>query len=206
MSEPQSITRMWAAQITEIWHRTRDGFFEMGRKLIEAKTALPHGAFLQMIESELPFGPDTAQRFMAIASDPKLTNAASVRHLPPSYSTLNELRKLDDRNFARAIERGDIHPDMERSAATRLVKIQRLKQRTMPVQHSTGAIDPWKSGRRWPTILIDPPWPFEPWSRTTGMDRSADNHYGTTMTLDEIYALDVAALAADDCVLFVWGT
>lgn len=52
-------------------------------------------------------------------------------------------------------------------------------------------------------IYADPPWRFEPRSRDTGMDRSADNHY-PTMTLNEIMALKVPA--ADDCVLFLWAT
>ena len=33
-------------------------------------------------------------------------------------------------------------------------------------------------------IFADPPWRFEPYSRITGMDRAADNHY-PTMTTDE---------------------
>ena len=37
------------------------------------------------------------------------------------------------------------------------------------------------------------------------LDRAADNHY-PTMTLDEIKALDVPSIAADDCVLFLWAT
>jgi len=52
-------------------------------------------------------------------------------------------------------------------------------------------------------VYADPPWRFEPYSRATGMDRAADNHY-PTMTLDEIKALAVPA--ADDCVLFLWAT
>ena len=47
------------------------------------------------------------------------------------------------------------------------------------------------------------PWRFEPWSRTTGMNRAADNHYGT-MSLAEIKAIRVPA--APDCVLFLWAT
>ena len=37
------------------------------------------------------------------------------------------------------------------------------------------------------------------------MDRGGRNHY-PTMSLEEIKALDVAAIAADDCVLFLWAT
>jgi N6-adenosine-specific RNA methylase IME4 len=54
-------------------------------------------------------------------------------------------------------------------------------------------------------VVADPEWRFEPWSRETGMDRSADNHYPTSVT-EVIAARDVASIAADDCVLFLWAT
>jgi N6-adenosine-specific RNA methylase IME4/ParB-like chromosome segregation protein Spo0J len=52
-------------------------------------------------------------------------------------------------------------------------------------------------------IYADPPWRFEPYSRKTGMDRAADNHY-PTMTLDQLAAIELPA--APDCVLFLWAT
>lgn len=52
-------------------------------------------------------------------------------------------------------------------------------------------------------IYGDPPWRFEPFSRDTGLDRAADNHY-PTMELGDIKALQVPA--APDCVLFLWAT
>jgi N6-adenosine-specific RNA methylase IME4 len=58
---------------------------------------------------------------------------------------------------------------------------------------------------RYGVIVADPEWRFEPWSRSTGMDRSADNHYPTSC-LDVIKARDVPSIAADDCVLFLWAT
>ncbi len=54
-------------------------------------------------------------------------------------------------------------------------------------------------------IVADPEWRFEPWSRVTGMDRSADNHYPTSVT-EVIAARDVPSIAADECVLFLWAT
>jgi N6-adenosine-specific RNA methylase IME4 len=57
--------------------------------------------------------------------------------------------------------------------------------------------------KQYGVIYADPPWRFEPYSRLTGMDRAADNHY-PTMTLEEIKALPVPA--AKDCVLFLWST
>lgn len=52
-------------------------------------------------------------------------------------------------------------------------------------------------------IYADPAWRFACWSGK-GAARSADNHYDT-MSLDEICALPVADVAADDCVLFMWA-
>ena len=59
--------------------------------------------------------------------------------------------------------------------------------------------------KQYGVILADAAWRFEVWSRETGMDRAADNHY-PTMTTEEIKALDVAAIAAPISVLFQWAT
>jgi N6-adenosine-specific RNA methylase IME4 len=59
--------------------------------------------------------------------------------------------------------------------------------------------------KKYGVILADPEWRFEPWSRETGMDRAADNHYPTSVT-ETIALRDVASIAADDCVLFLWAT
>ena len=56
---------------------------------------------------------------------------------------------------------------------------------------------------RYPVIYIDPPWRFEPYSRETGLDRAADNHY-PTMTFEELCALKIPAAA--DCIMFMWAT
>jgi N6-adenosine-specific RNA methylase IME4 len=59
--------------------------------------------------------------------------------------------------------------------------------------------------KRYGVILEDPEWRFEPYSRESGMDRAPENHYPTSTT-EEIAARDVASIAADDCVLFMWAT
>jgi N6-adenosine-specific RNA methylase IME4 len=53
-------------------------------------------------------------------------------------------------------------------------------------------------------VLADPPWDFKTWS-AKGEGRSARRHYNI-MPLDEIKALPVGAVAADDSVLFLWAT
>jgi N6-adenosine-specific RNA methylase IME4 len=59
--------------------------------------------------------------------------------------------------------------------------------------------------KKYGVILADPEWRFEPWSRLTGLDRAADNHYPTSCT-EVIAARDVPSIAADDCVLFLCAT
>ncbi len=59
--------------------------------------------------------------------------------------------------------------------------------------------------KRYGVIYADPEWRFEVFSRDTGMDRAADNHYPTSTT-DEICARPVGDIAADDCALFLWAT
>ncbi|MHA1569827.1 MAG: MT-A70 family methyltransferase [Alphaproteobacteria bacterium] len=57
-------------------------------------------------------------------------------------------------------------------------------------------------GRRYGAIYADPPWSFTTYS-DKGDGRSASNHYAT-MSIDGIKALPVEAIAAPNCVLFMW--
>jgi N6-adenosine-specific RNA methylase IME4 len=59
--------------------------------------------------------------------------------------------------------------------------------------------------RRYGVIVADPPWPFKVYSRATGLDRSAENHY-PVQTIEDICTLPVADIAAKDCVLWLWCT
>lgn len=69
--------------------------------------------------------------------------------------------------------------------------------------------EPWPFGDLRPgaygAILADPPWHFQAWaSPPYGKGRAAESHYDT-MSEDELSALPVASLGADDCVLFMWA-
>ena len=59
------------------------------------------------------------------------------------------------------------------------------------------------SGFRAGTIAIDAPWPFEYYSERAA--HAVFEHY-ETMSVDDIKALPVGELAADDCALFMWAT
>jgi hypothetical protein len=104
----------WVERIAEAWRASVAAIIETGRLLNEAKDELAHGEWLAMIENDLPFGPRTAQRLMAIAGDERLTNPTHVSHLPPSWGTLYELSKLDDAAFESGVSDGTIHAGMTR--------------------------------------------------------------------------------------------
>jgi N6-adenosine-specific RNA methylase IME4 len=87
----------------------------------------------------------------------------------------------------------------------RALRINQKKERRAQLEAELGARQRALPDRRYGVIYADPPWRFQPWSRETGMDRAAENHYPTSL-LAEIKALDVESIAAADCVLFLWST
>lgn len=70
------------------------------------------------------------------------------------------------------------------------------------VEISKGNAPLGQIAERYPVIYADPPWRYE-YIETES--RAIENQY-PTMTLDEIKALDLDAIALDDCVLFMWAT
>ena len=84
---------------------------------------------------------------------------------------------------------------------------------TLKIQYEGTEIDltgPWPrmsmidAVKKYSIIYADPPWRYKVYSKK-GLGRSAESHY-PTMELEDIRALPVGTLAADDCVLFLWTT
>ena len=96
--------------------------------------------------------------------------------------------------------------------STRLLKAgelaRELAEREANQRDDTCTVDDFAalgaSGKKFGAILADPPWTYKVYSGK-GKARSAERQYDT-MTLDDIKALPVASLAADDCALFMWAT
>jgi N6-adenosine-specific RNA methylase IME4 len=201
---PSDARRAWADRIAAAGRSTIDGILAVGRLLSEAKAQLPRGEFEAMIGRDLPFKPSTAQRLMKIAADERLSNPAHVQLLPPHWGTLYELSKLDDARFAAKLKSGEIHPDMQRRDIIMADKRERRTQREAELAARQLALPDKCCG----VLYSDCAWRFEVWSRETGMDRAADNHY-LTMKVAELIALKdtlIAKAAAADCVHFMWTT
>src|SRR5262249_47566584 len=153
----------------------------------------------------LPFSEDTAERLMAIARNRVLADSAHVRSLPPVWSTLYQLSRIDCRYLQKWIVNGDIHPEMERSDVIAL----RQSLRRLPYENSVDGgctvkdlNSLIKRNKKFAVIYADPPWSFKVYSGK-GKSRSAERHYNC-MSLDDIKRLPVSELAADDCALLLW--
>lgn len=103
---------------------------------------------------------------------------------------------------ARLREQGK---DATVTAVVREITQGNKKQRRAERERELGAKIAQLPNRKYGVIVADPEWRWEPWSRTTGMDRAADNHYPTSC-LEVIKSRDVASISAKDCVLFLWAT
>ena len=127
---------------------------------------------------------------------PELQHAVEHGHLAVSAAAKAvSLPVKQQREVAEKAARGDAN-----AARTVIKKASRAKR-----EADLGAEQLALPNARYGVIVADPEWRFEPYSRDSGMDRAADNHYATS-SLDVIKARDVASIAADDAVLFLWAT
>jgi N6-adenosine-specific RNA methylase IME4/ParB-like chromosome segregation protein Spo0J len=148
----------------------------------------------------------------------------AARTLNVSTRSVADAKVVRERGASELIRRVELG-DIPVSLAAQIVGLPQETQVALsagPATHLRGAVKKYARSAReralaeatrrasdqlgtklYSVIMADPPWRFEPYSRETGLDRAADNHY-ETMPLDEIKALNVPA--AENCVLFLWAT
>lgn len=194
--------REWASQINAAWRKSVTAIFETGRLLIAAKAALDeHGAWEPMLADDLKFNANIARMLMEIARDRRLVKPQIFVLLPPAYTTIYQISRLDDEQLKARATDGTIRCDMTGREILTQIKQTNRAQRESDLGTKQQDLPHQKFG----VIVADPEWRFEVWSRDSGLDRSADNHYPTSCT-EEIAARDVPSISADDCVLFLWAT
>ncbi len=195
-----------AARIGAAWRKGVAAILETGRLMAEAREALDDDDWSALLVN-LPFGARYAQMLVRIGTDTRLPKHASL--LPPDATILYRITQLSDDRFddLRAADR--IHPGMGRNDLDTVVKQDMraakerdLAERTIAANEALGS-EP--EGKRYNVIYADPPWRLEPYSRTTGLNKAAENHY-QTLSSQEIAALPVTDLAAKDAALFLWAT
>ena len=116
----------FADAISARWQDSVVAIIDVGKLLLGAKHALPHGEFGPMIEGErVPFGWRTAQQLMAIAEHSLLSNTKHASHLPPSWATVYELTKASDEALGVWLADGTVHPELQRKDVKRLLRALR---------------------------------------------------------------------------------
>jgi len=114
--------RTWTVfveKINTVWRRGAGDFIGCGQYLIQAKDELQSDAYRAMLK-KLHFDPSVAKKLSCIAKNATLS--AHVHQLPPCWSTLYELSKLDDDFLKAKLADGTIHPGMQRRAVIALRK------------------------------------------------------------------------------------
>lgn len=113
---------------------------------------------------------------------------------------IDALAKLPAGEQGKLIDRAKAGEKVSAKGAAKKVIRER---RELKLAEATHAASKALGKKLYSVIYADPATRFEPWSRETGMDRAADNHYPTMIT-DKICAMQVPA--ADDSILFLWAT
>jgi N6-adenosine-specific RNA methylase IME4 len=135
---------------------------------------------------------------------PTLASQGIDKNLAKAARTLGA---MDDAAFERKIVEARASAGRVFRRAVREVEIAQEREERRAQTAQGGSVADLHaliaSGYRAGTIAVDPPWPFEQYSERAA--HAVQDHYDT-MTLDEIKALPVRALAADDCALFMWAT
>lgn len=144
-------------------------------------------------------------------------NVVSERTFQTKHGTVAKMdtaaigRRHADVATIRSVPIGALHQvlvedrrrQQEAKKAKREAREQQLGERI--ADGNSALADAAAAGKRFGVIYADPEWRFEPWSRETGMDRAADNHYPTS-PLAVIKSRPVHEIAAHDCALFLWAT
>jgi hypothetical protein len=116
---------------------------DLGKQLIAAKEALPHGEFgklfsdhKQPVAGALGMNARWAQKVMLMASNPAIANASYKTHLPANLDAVYDLACMTAPALTAAIESGKVRPGMTRQeakalkqeAAGKAVALKREKQ------------------------------------------------------------------------------
>jgi hypothetical protein len=111
----------YVAWIKSEWRTATASLIETGRILIEAKKNLDHGEFGPMIRTKLPFGERTAEKLMAIARHPIISNPTHESHLPPRQEALYLMTRLPLEELEKMLADGTINPNTERKHVEKIL-------------------------------------------------------------------------------------
>lgn len=100
----EHLTRRFHAALA----KSVEGIIEAGACLIDGKNELPHGMFLEWVES-LGISARTAQTMMLISRNPVLANTKNFSHLPACSKSLYELCQIPPQRLVKLLSEGKIN-------------------------------------------------------------------------------------------------
>lgn len=197
MTAAIALTRkQWAERINTAWHDLRqstvEGFFQLGLDLLKAKEEIGHGGFMAMVRDDFEMGQSAANAFMRIARCESVSSAHTL--LPPDWTTVDKLTRLDPATFDRLIEDGTINPQLKRNEVAKILRLESVaadERRVLNLAPIPG---------KFRTLVIDPGWDYE--QSLAGRARPLYK----TMTHEELLTFDVGQWAEDNCHLYLWTT
>lgn len=121
LAKPRTLTSRadFAEDIRREWTNALEATVAVGRRLNEAKEALPHGDYQAMVENDLPFSTATARKLREIAEFVD-RDKVPLDRLPEAMSTLYAIATLPDETRQQALEQGVIRPDITRAEVAAL--------------------------------------------------------------------------------------
>lgn len=198
--------REWAKRLNDQWDNIRrtavEGFVQLGRDLKLAKQQLDeHGKWLTFAENDLKFNRSLSVIFMRIATWIDVEYSGHARNmlerLPPDYTTIYKITRLDNGTFARLLKDGTICPTLKRNEVSKILRLTRVGADEERILNLVPRIGKFR------TIVLDPAWDYD-W-----LSVSAKAKPGYAMqSIDNLRALDVRAWADEDegCHLYCWTT
>jgi hypothetical protein len=128
--EPQVAEQAQSAalRIREKVKRTLEDAIEVGKDLLDIKTALPHGAFGKWLKAEFGWGERMAQNFMSVAErfGPKCEIIADLR-IAPTAAYLLAAPSAPDEARQAAIERAEAGEPISAKVAKKILAETRKK-------------------------------------------------------------------------------
>ena len=152
---PHLSAEAWADRINEQTRKSVEAILDIGRMLISAKAELPRGEWGRLFDDKLiPHSIRTAQRLMAVAEHPQLSNATHASLLPPSWMTLYELTRVEPQQLEQALTDGRVTPTMLRKDVAALRTDALQPAAWLPADGHAAAADAEVNGMSWTAFVV----------------------------------------------------
>ncbi len=121
LAKPRILTTRaeFVADIRREWTNALEATVAVGRRLNEAKEALPHGEYEAMVTNDLPFSTSTARKLREIAAFVD-EGKVPLDRLPEAMGTLYAIATLPEETRQQALDAGTIHPEVTRAEVAAL--------------------------------------------------------------------------------------